>query len=1010
MRSLLVRLAAFAATPLLALAAPSALDNVIALPEFKVFDDRPLPAPEKWDYARVGNFEILSNTSPRVTKQFVKDLTDFQIILGIIAPSMLIRAEQPVMVVLCGRDNAFEKFEVKPMIRSTRGRGTSLVRDNEIASIVVDYQTRYIDDVSWASFPAAQGNSLFGWSGQQEIFPTEEFIRQYIHLSLSQLSPRPPAWVAEGLANIYGSIDYNNKWIEIGKPRAFIQEIYSNNSFGGSFSNSFPAITSSYPGAESSYSSTGFSSNSGFPSTSGSFGGTYVTQAPLAIMPMEKMFGITYDSPLLRGTASREDYVLNNWQRQTTAFVHLCLYGQHGKYRQAFLKFAERTATEPATEALFKECFGVSYKDMGFIIRGYTEFTDYTGKVIEAKSGGILYPRAPVAIRPANDAEIGRIKGETFRLAGQDESARREFVVAYLRGERDPQLLASLGLMARQRKDDARARTYLEAVGAAPAPVPRPRAYLELARLRAAAQSAQVGPQPLTTEQLVELLTPLFVAQRLPQQLVSIYLEIAGVWERSAVPPGKENLGALEYGVRVFPNHGELILRTASLLVKHGYKADAAPLIQRALHATRDPELKARLELLRQKIDATPVTRAAPLFRFSPEAQLGPELLQRLTDYRSARTRALHTLRAQLEAAAQLPPALRGPTLGAFAAVQTPTLRSLENDASRLESDLGWPPDQSDDFAPGLTELGAGQNSPLGAHADILLAALRRPQGLSPPQTGLLREMIQELHDDAASRGAFSFFGPATARVRWPASLPPELTAQLAACARERDALKTELRTTLVANVALDTDFARTVGLSALAEQQAPRFAALQAQTESIRQALALLPARSTPGAPPALSAPLAARLAAYQSNRAALQQSSRRTLLTLRSQLPSGGEIITAGNPPRLVLQPPAGLPDPSALRTALDTFNADYATRSATLTRELAELRRLLASAAPGGDKSVDDLMQEFSGALARQTAPELYRDCYAAVFQPGLTIEQRRLLFARAGEKSPALILEF
>ncbi len=253
---------------------------------------------------------------------------------------------------------------------------------------------------------------------------------------------------------------------------------------------------------------------------------------------------------------------------------------------------------------------------MALTIRGYTEFTDYTGKIIKATKGGILYPRPPVTVRAANDAEIGRIKGETLRLAGQDEAARREFVVAYLRGERDPRLLASLGLMARQRHDDARARTYLEAVGATATPVPRPRAYLELARLRGAAQVARTGTQPLTSEQMVELLTPLFVAQRLPQQLVATYLEIAGVWERSSIAPTSDNLGALEYGVSVFPYSGELILRTAALLIKHGHKADAATMIQRALNSTREPELKAKLEALRQKIDAAPVSRTATPTRF----------------------------------------------------------------------------------------------------------------------------------------------------------------------------------------------------------------------------------------------------------------------------------------------------------------------------------------------------------------------------------------------------------
>ena len=115
----------------------------------------------------------------------------------------------------------------------------------------------------------------------------------------------------------------------------------------------------------------------------------------------------------------------------------------------------------------------MSYRDMAFELRSYTEFTDYRSTVYQAVKGdNILLPAPPIAVRPASDGEVGRIKGESLRLAGQEEAARNEFIVAYLRGDRDSQLLASLGLMARQRHDDGRAKTYLEAVGATRLPYP----------------------------------------------------------------------------------------------------------------------------------------------------------------------------------------------------------------------------------------------------------------------------------------------------------------------------------------------------------------------------------------------------------------------------------------------------------------------------------------------------------------------------------------------------------
>jgi len=605
---MITRLLTLAATAVVAsspaLAASSPVNEVISLPEFRVYDSRPLPAPEQWDYVKIGNFEILSNASRRVTKQFVRDLSEFQIVLGAVSPVMKIRSELPVTVILCGQGGQFQNFVSKPTVRSVRGIAASLVRDAEIASIVVDYESLHRpDDTPFFDFggraTSSQAQAL-DWGSSREVHASEEFIRQYIQLSLSQLNPRPAPWLAEGIANIYSNIDYNNQWIEVGLPKFF----------GNNYSVTAPA-SALLPTAAASYATTGYTSNDGlsgayYAGNSASFGGAYNYRPPVALMPMAELFAIGHESPVIAGRPGGEDYRRNGWKYQATAFVHMCVYGENGKYRKAFLKFAAQASTQPPTEAFFKECFGMSYQDMAFQIRSYTEFTHYTGTVYKATNGGLLHPPDAYELRPATAAEIGRLKGETFRLAGQDEAARREFVVAYLRGERDPQLLASLGLMARQRQDDARARTYLEAVAATTPTVPRPRAYLELARLRASELTAKSAGRSLDMPQLAQVLQPLFTAQRLPQQLLPIYLEIAGTWERSGVTPLRENLAALEHGVRLFPQNGELLVRTAALLVKHGYANDAALLIQGPLGTTRDPALKSKLEGLRQQIGSRP--------------------------------------------------------------------------------------------------------------------------------------------------------------------------------------------------------------------------------------------------------------------------------------------------------------------------------------------------------------------------------------------------------------------
>lgn len=575
----------------------AALQEVVRLPEFQVFETRPLPPREAWDYLRVGNVEILSNAPAGTTREFARDLGRFQAMLAVVAPTMLIRAEQPVMVVLCGKGGHYQRFIAEAKDEARRIRNVSMVRDVEIAAIVVDYERRTVFAPNREVTTLGPDGRLTRISddvaaGQRPALTMAEFSRQYVLLSLSEMRPRLPAWAAEGLATVYGAIEYSDKWIEIGSPRLFAREIEE------------VVVT---PEIQMEIMSLQNRAGSGGPQAREDYGTgvyrwptVYAVERPTALLKMPELLAVGYDARERGGVAPDSDAAGYRWRQQCAAFVHLCLYGAGGKFRPGFVKFASRAATQPPTEEFFRECFGIDFREMELRIRAHWDNGTFEGQRIESKEGGLIGSGEKPALRAATDAEIGRIKGETFRLTGQDEPARQEFVTAYLRGERDLELLASLGLMARQRRDAARARTYLEAVGAAPTPVPRPRAYLELSRLRAESIRGGAAAARYNLEATVALLAPLFRAQRLPQQLPLIYREIADVWASSAMTPDREHLGAIEHGVKLFPYDGELAAKGAELLWRHGHPADAKALIERALPRAIDPAARARLEALRR--------------------------------------------------------------------------------------------------------------------------------------------------------------------------------------------------------------------------------------------------------------------------------------------------------------------------------------------------------------------------------------------------------------------------
>ena len=310
-----------------------------------------------------------------------------------------------------------------------------------------------------------------------------------------------------------------------------------------------------------------------------------------ALLPLRKFFEVAHDSPEATNTLGN-----NRWGKQAYAFVHLCLYGYKGKYQKQFMTFLQRSAREPVTEAMFKECFRfskgkgkdgketfkeMSYKDMLMEIRSYCDFTVYEAKIFKAtgKEDLVVAPK-PLELRDATQSEIGRIKGETLVLAGHDKLARAELIAPYIRGEREPDLLAALGLFDQKNGEPERGRKFLEA--AFVAKTKRPDAGLELARLRYADALAQPGGGEgrLAPAQVASILDPLLAVRRSPPHMPALYDLVADTWARSTANPKLDDVKVMIDGAQLFPTRMKLVFIAA------GFAADVNEL--QAAHALAD--------------------------------------------------------------------------------------------------------------------------------------------------------------------------------------------------------------------------------------------------------------------------------------------------------------------------------------------------------------------------------------------------------------------------------------
>lgn len=393
----------------------------------------------------------------------------------------------------------------------------------------------------------------------EEADPYRAFYIEYFRFLIRrQLNAPPPPWFEEGLVQLFGAVDFSTKSI------TFAQ---IGDGFGAEKIGDFNQIL-----------------------------------AKRAIMPMGEM--LAAGGPRAR---TRE------WKAQCYAFVHLCLYGNNRKYQRPFLQFVTRAGEEGPSERLFKECFGKTYRQMALEIRGHIQFTVYNAMRFEAKKGQAGLPEPPpVELRDAADADVGRIKGEVLRLGRHGEAARNALIAPYVRGERDPRLLAALGLDELQAGRPERAERFLEA--AVQAKVVRARAHLELARLRL--QAARAKPAGagggLDSAQVAAVLTPLFTAMKQPPPLAEVYTLVAETWSASAAPPLAAHLGVVIEGINRFPRDLALLTQGTLLALKRGFPVEARAMAERGVKLARQPADRDRFQTLLAGMEGAPPAATAP--------------------------------------------------------------------------------------------------------------------------------------------------------------------------------------------------------------------------------------------------------------------------------------------------------------------------------------------------------------------------------------------------------------
>ena len=316
-----------------------------------------------WRYARVGEWEVLSEVADTKGRSLLAALRKFDHALRIIQPKLTAGAAAPLTILLVN-DPVYQEF-VGPAEPGRHREFSTLRQIGDRSAIIVN--------------TAAEFGMIDSDIGANSIDVYRQLDRQYLHHAFAAHQVRLPDWMEEGLAQILSDVEFGGSWISYGKI-----ETEQNMPSG---SQPAPRVIEDFLAP--------------LPAIAGlSFKQVFAYRS---LMPLDKFFSARRAD----GSAPSSD---SAWAKQAYALVHFCLFGNKLRYQQPLATLATRLQTQPMSEALFKECFGIGYAKMEKELRGYVLYTSHKYQKYPLKPEQRLKSE-PIDFRPATEAEVERLMG-----------------------------------------------------------------------------------------------------------------------------------------------------------------------------------------------------------------------------------------------------------------------------------------------------------------------------------------------------------------------------------------------------------------------------------------------------------------------------------------------------------------------------------------------------------------------------------------------------------------------
>ncbi len=402
---------------------------------------------------------------------------------------------------------------------------------------------------------------------------------------------------------------------------------------------------------------------------------------------------------------------------------------------------------------------------------------------------------------------------------------------------------------------------------------------------------------------------------------------------------------------------------------------------------------------------------------------LTEKLKARLEAYKAERLKLANELRAEIERLRTADPAERAPALAALSRRQTPRIAELEKTAEQLRRDLITSDFNWNTFRQWhLSERQRRGYSPMEI-AQVMRAYAFYQHNLLPAQRGMLREIAVDLmfaaenSDAAAAANPYVFFPPEPARVIFPEQLPADVAARVATYQTKRSALKKELYDAVFSSDGAAFAFLRSTPIKSLADKQAGRIAELEALAEEIRRGLSAVPESTAERSPltPQLDTRVAVMMRRYiAAQREAAQKADQ--ILAGARHLPLQATYRFENDGMKFVVVPTRGgrggpggpqagggrggagtQAQVEAVRAQVSAVAEEYGRTVADLLNERESIRLEIASLLQlTKADAIDRALFASMRVATREENSRTFGDYRLAVFEPGFSPEQRRLLF--------------